>query len=61
MNDADRKKILKNSSTTSKKFSYSKGDVNLIFDLRTDIKQQLKDFYELLEIATKEVKKELEK
>lgn len=54
-------KSLKNNSTTSKNFSYSKGDVSLNFSLRTDIKQELKDFSELLKVAIEEVNKEIEK
>lgn len=55
------KKILKTNNTTSKNFSYSLGEVTLAFSLRTDIKQQLKDFTELLKVAAKEVSEELEK
>lgn len=52
---------LKINNTTSKFFSYSKGKVSLNFNLRTDIKEDLKNFKELLEIAIKEVKEEIEK
>ena len=55
------KKILQINNTTSKHFSYSKGNVNLSFTLRTDIKTELKDFLELLKVATKEVDNELKK
>lgn len=47
------------SKVRNRTFSYTKGEVNLNFTLRTDIKQQLKDFLELLEIAVKEVKEEI--
>ena len=53
------KKILKTNNTTSKNFSYSKGNTNLSFNLRTDIKGELKDFLELLKVAQKEVEKEI--
>jgi len=52
---------IKTDNTTSKNFSYSKGKVGLNFNLRTDIKQEMKDFLELLEVAQKEVKEELKK
>ena len=52
---------LKNNSTTSKNFSYQKGAVTLSFNLRTDIKTQLNDFKEILEVAILEVNKEIEK
>lgn len=55
------KNILKNESTTSKNFSYSLGKVSLNFNLRTDIKQDLKDFAELLKVATEEVNIEIKK
>lgn len=53
------KKILQTNNTTSKNFSYSKGDVSLNFSLRTDIKQQLKDFLEILKVAIKDVEEQL--
>lgn len=53
------KKILKTNNTTSKNFSYSKGNVNLNFNLRTDVKEELKDFLELLKVAQTEVEKEI--
>ncbi len=45
----------------NKIFDYSKGKVRLSFSLRTDIKDQLKDFLELLKIAIEEVKEEINK
>ena len=54
-------KILQNNTTTQKNFSYAKGNCTLSFNLRTDIKQDLKDFAELLKVATLEVKEEIEK
>lgn len=54
-NMKNQKNILQIDNTTSKNFSYKKGDVSLIFSLRTDIKTQLKDFAELLKVALREV------
>jgi len=56
----DPKKTLQTNNTTSKNFSYSKGKVNLNFSLRTDIKQELKDFLECLKVAIKDVTSEIE-
>lgn len=56
-----KKTTVQNNSTTSRNFSYKKGDVVLEFNLRTDIKNQLKDFKELLEVALLEVTSEIEK
>lgn len=50
---------VKSDNTTTKKFSYSKGKVSLNFTLRIDIKNELKDFLELLKVAQKEVESEL--
>ena len=54
-------KKVKTNNTIQKNFSYSKGSVSLSFSLRTDIKQELKDFIELLKIAQEEVNKEIKK
>ena len=51
--------VIKNNSTTSKNFSYSKGAVSLNFTLRNDVKTELKDFSELLKVAQEEVNKEI--
>ncbi len=56
-----KKKELKNNSTTQKNFVYSKDNVTLAFNLRTDIKTELKDFAELLKVAILEVDKEINK
>jgi len=56
-----RKTTVQNNTTTSKNFSYTKGNCSLDFILRTDIKTELKNFKELLEVAILEVNKELEK
>ena len=50
---------IKTNNTTQKNFAYKKGDVNLSFTLRTDIKTELKDFVELLKVALKEVTDEI--
>lgn len=52
-------KFLKRNNTTSKNFDYQKGSVGLKFSLRTDIKQELKDFLELLKTAVEEVEEEI--
>ena len=53
--------ILQNNTTTQKNFSYTKGNVTLSFNLRTDVKIDLKDFAELLKVATLEVDNEIKK
>ena len=53
--------VIKNNSTTSKNFSFSKGVVSLNFTLRNDVKTELKDFSELLKVAQEEVLEELKK
>ncbi len=55
------RKKLKQNHVTNRTFSYSKGDVSLNFTLRIDIKDQLKDFKELLEKAVEEVSEEIER
>lgn len=50
---------IKKNNTTNKIFSYSKGKVSLNFNLRTDIKTELKDFADLLKVAQQDVEKEL--
>lgn len=54
-------KIVVKNNTINKNFSYRKGNVQLEFSLRTDIKQQLKDFLELLKVAVTEVQEEINK
>lgn len=54
-------KSVKINNTTTKAFSYSKGNVSLNFTLRTDIKGDLKDFADILKVATLEVDEEIEK
>lgn len=55
------KNTIRTENTTSKDFNYMLGDVNLKFSLRTDIKQQLKDFKECLVRAVEDVDNELKK
>ncbi len=55
------KKNLIVNNTTSKNFSYTKGEVSLNFNLMTDIKTQIKDFKELLTKALIDVSEELER
>ena len=52
---------LKENHITNRTFNYSKGDITLNFTLRIDIKDQLKDFKELLEMAVKEISEEIER
>lgn len=56
-----KKTTIQNNSTTSKNFSYTKGETSLNFTLRTDTKTQLKDFSELLKVAILEVDNEINK
>ncbi len=55
------KKTLLTNNTTSKNFSYTKGEVSLNFSLRTDIKQGLKNFKELLIKALEDITEEIER
>ncbi len=55
------RKQLKKDHKTNRTFSYSKGDTTLNFTLRIDIKDQLKDFKELLEMAVEEISEEIGK
>ncbi|HBT75059.1 TPA: hypothetical protein DEB29_03605 [Candidatus Wolfebacteria bacterium] len=47
--------------TTSRNFGFKKGNVALNFQLRTDIKTDLKDFRECLTAAVDEVDREIAK
>lgn len=53
--------ILKTESFLRKEFALEKNGIRLNFTLRVDIKQELKDFKDLLELAQTQVKEELEK
>lgn len=54
-----KKEIIKNNSVTSKNFSYTLGEVSISINLRTDIKQQLKDGAEILGRILEDIKEEL--
>lgn len=56
-----QKKILQKDSTVSRKFAYVLGNVSLNFTLRIDIKQELKDFIEILKTAQRDIEEELNK
>lgn len=53
------KNITARDHTQNKAFNYSRNGVTLNFTLRTDIKQELKDFLELLNEAVKDVSAEI--
>lgn len=53
--------MVKKENITNKTFSYSKANVTLSFTLRTDIKQDLKNFLELLKVAQEEIEDEINK
>ena len=52
---------IKNNNEVTKKYSYEKNKITLSFNLRTDIKHQMKDFLELLKVAQKEIEEDLTK
>lgn len=57
---AKNKSILKqDTAEISRKFSYSKDNVQLNFVLRIDVKHELKGFLECLEKATVDVKAQI--
>ena len=60
MNNPLKKKVT-SGGETNREFIYSTSRVHLKFTSRTDVKSQLKDFLELLKVATKEVEEELTK
>ena len=55
------KKTLQKDHTEKKAFGYVKGNVSINFNLRTDIKQEMKDARDILVEAIKDFDKELEK
>jgi len=55
------KKIITSSNTESKDWNFAKGNVQLNFKLRVDIKEEMKSFVELLKIAQASVEAELQK
>ena len=58
---ANDKKVLKTDHKAFKHFSYQKGNVKFDYDIRTDIKQDLKDAIECAERFIEEAKVELKK
>lgn len=53
--------LKRDTGVINRKFDYVKGKVHLDFTLRIDIKQELKDFMEILCAAVEDVQKELDK
>jgi hypothetical protein len=51
----ETKNVTQSGHTDARTFTYSRNNTNLSFTLRTDIKQELKDFLELLKNAVVEV------
>jgi len=52
---------VKSDNKVTKNFNFSKGKCTLSFNLRTDIKTELRDFLDLLKVAEQEVSEELNK
>lgn len=61
MSGKNKKGVVSREFTQSRQFAYQKGGVSLSFSLRTDIKQEMKDFVECLEAAITDVKEEIAK
>lgn len=57
----DVPKVIQSDASDTRTFSYRVDKVSLSFTLRTDIKQELKDFRMLLEAALLDVDKEINK
>lgn len=55
------KNILQSTNTESKTWNHTKGNVQLNFTLRVDIKEEMKAFVELLKTAQANVEAELQK
>jgi hypothetical protein len=55
------KNVLQSTNTESKTWNFSKGNVQLNFSLRVDIKEEMKAFAELLATAKVAVEDELSK
>ena len=53
------KKQLISTNKEQKTWNLQKGDVQLNFTLRVDIKEEMKNFLEILESATESIKEEL--
>lgn len=52
--------VKRDTAVRNRTFNYSKGACKLNFVLRTDIKQELKDFLECLKVAAQDVQAELD-
>jgi hypothetical protein len=50
---------VKNNNETMKTYSYEKNKIILKFQLRTDIKHQMKDFLEMLKVAQREIEEDI--
>jgi len=50
---------IKKNNKINKNYSYEKGECKLNFSLRIDIKNELKDFLELLKVAVKDIEEDL--
>ncbi len=61
MFNLNSKKTLIKNTIENKTFSYSKGKVKLNFVLRIDIKEEMKNFIELLQEAKTDVQTQLDK
>ena len=53
------KKLLTKNHIENKSFNFSKGNVNLSFTLRIDVKSELQDFKELLKEAIIDIEEEV--
>ena len=53
------KNTIQKETSTRRAFSYMKNKCNLSFTLRTDIKQELLDFKEILSEAIKDIEEQL--
>lgn len=57
----DNKPVLKAEQFEKKEYAYNMGGIELRFTLRTDIKQQMKLFIEMMERAREDIMKDLAK
>ena len=57
----DKNTLKRDTEKINRTFSYQKGACQLNFQLRIDIKQELKDFLECLVIAKKDVEEQIAK
>lgn len=54
-------KVLKRDNVEKKDYSYTLGGVSLSFTLRSDTKEQMKNFLKLMEAAKVDINKQLDK